>query len=844
MNDELRERLTAALADKYAIEREIGEGGMAFVLLARDLKHDRKVAIKVMKPELAASIGGDRFLREIQVTAKLSHPHILPLFDSGEADGFLYFVMPLIEGETLGGLMTRERQLPIDDAIRITREVSDALAYAHQNGLVHRDIKPDNIMISGGHAVVMDFGITDALGEAGGDKLTQTGMAIGTPAYMSPEQASGTIQVDGRADIYSLGCVLYEMLVGQIPFTGPTPAAIMARHSMDAVTSPRIMRDTVSPELEEIVFRAMAKTPADRYRNATELSEALAGAIGTGTFRPVTGPVPGAPPATAKAGRGLSRGAIVGIAGAVVVVAGFAGWQLLSGGGGGSGPAVEEGNPAERIAVLYFEDRSPDGELGYLADGLTEALINELGAVEALDVVSRNGVRPYRGGAASTDSLATALGVGTLVVGSVAQSGEILRVDVELINANTDARIDNRQLERPRSELFALQEDIASEVSIFLRERLGEEIQLSERRAGTRSVEAWEALRRAEREADAADILAESEGVEAAAEQLTLADSLLAEVEEMDPDWVTPPVQRGWLAYRQARLDGSFDKAHNEEWTLKGLEHADRALTIDPDDPDGLELRATLLYWRHLLNLPSVEDPAPTLRDGAERDFLASIEANPNQASALSSLSHLLMNKGETAQAKLVALRSYEADPYLEDVDRTLWRLVQSSADLDDRVEATRWCNEGLRRFPDDPRFTECQLWLYAMRGQEPNIPRAWNLVDQWVELSPEGARDFVRLLGNMHVAMALARAGLADSARAVAENSRGNSDVDPNRELAYQEAIVRSMLGDVDEALRLLSVYLATNPEFRAGADEEDTWWFEGIADDPRYQQLYQSGG
>jgi TolB-like protein len=843
MNEQLRDRLTAALADKYALEREIGEGGMAFVFLARDLKHDRNVAIKVMKPELAASIGGERFLREIQMTAKLSHPHILPLYDSGEADGFLYFVMPFVEGETLSDLMTRERQLPIDDAIRIAREVADALAAAHKAGLIHRDIKPDNVMITGGHAVVMDFGISDAVGEAGGEKLTQTGMAIGTPAYMSPEQASGAGRIDGRADIYSLGCMLYEMLVGQIPFTGPTPQAIMARHSMDTVTSPRIMRDTVSPELEEIVYRAMAKTPADRYRNATELSEALAAAIGTGTFRPVTGVGPAVgPPAAAKAKRGLPRVAIAGLAGLAVVIAGVVGWQLI-GGGAGSGPAVEEGFPAERIAVLYFEDRSPDGELAYLADGLTEALINELGAVEALEVISRNGVRPYRDGAVSTDSIARALEVGTLVGGSVAQSGDVFRVDVELINANTDKQIASRQLERPRAELFALQDDIADSVSIFLRERLGAAIEVRRQRAGTQDVEAWEALQRAEQEADAADMLAESDGIGAAAKQLADADSLLAQVEEMDPDWVTPVVERGWLAYRQARLVGPFDKAHNEVWTTTGLEHANRALAIDPNDADALELRATLLYWRHLLNLPPVDDPAPTLRDGAERDYRASIEANPNQASALSSLSHLLMNKGDTPAAKLMALRSYEADPYLENVDFTLWRLFQSSIDLDDRVEAARWCNEGLRRFPDNPRFSECQLWLYTVRGQEPDIDRAWNLLDQYVRLSEPSIQDFRRLRGQMIVGLALARAGLADSARAVAKRSRGNAEVDPTRELAYFEAILRSWVGDVEEALRLLSLYLATNPELRTAGDEEDSWWFEGISDDPRYQQLYEGG-
>ncbi|MDH3457275.1 MAG: serine/threonine protein kinase, partial [Gemmatimonadota bacterium] len=223
----MQDRLTTALADRYAIEQPLGEGGMALVYLARDLKHDRLVAIKVLRPELAASIGPERFLREIHVTAKLSHPHILPLYDSGDAEGLLFYVMPFVEGESLGDMLEREKQLSIDDAIRITKEVAGALGHAHSYGLIHRDVKPDNVMMSGTHAIVADFGIAKALSDAGGTGVTQTGTSIGTPAYMSPEQAAGLSDLDGRSDIYALGCMLYEMLVGQVPFTGPTPQAIM-----------------------------------------------------------------------------------------------------------------------------------------------------------------------------------------------------------------------------------------------------------------------------------------------------------------------------------------------------------------------------------------------------------------------------------------------------------------------------------------------------------------------------------------------------------------------------------------------------------------------------------------
>src|SRR6266446_4976861 len=272
---DLLARLQAALADRYAVERELGHGGMATVYLAQDLKHHRKVAIKVLNPELAAALGPDRFLREIEIAAGLSHPHILPLYDSGEAGGLLYYVMPFVEGESLRDRLNREQQLPLLDALQITREAAEALAHAHQHGIVHRDIKPENILLLAGHALVADFGIARAVSEAGGDKLTQTGMAIGTPHYMSPEQALGSEHVDARSDVYSLGCVLYEILIGQPPFTGPNSMAIMARHSMEVVPSLQVVRSSVPDEVEDAVMQSLEKTPADRFQTMKEFAERL-----------------------------------------------------------------------------------------------------------------------------------------------------------------------------------------------------------------------------------------------------------------------------------------------------------------------------------------------------------------------------------------------------------------------------------------------------------------------------------------------------------------------------------------------------------------------------------------
>src|SRR6266513_1946614 len=374
-------------------------------------KHHRPVAIKVLHPELSAALGGGRFLREIEIAARLQHPHILPLYDSGQADGLLFYVMPYVEGESLRDRLLREKQLSLEETLRITFEVAGALAYAHSHGVVHRDIKPENIMLSGGSAVVADFGIARALSAAGeGRPLTQTGTVIGTPAYMSPEQATGNAEIDGRSDQYSLACVTYEMLVGEPPFTGPTAQAIMARHSLDHVSPPSIVRATIPETVEGAILRALAKVPADRYLTTALFAEALA--------------APGAP----AGGRRTSRATAAprwtrvsqagAVAGAILVLA-VGTWLAVGRRHSGAAAPATTGLDPRHIAVLYFEDLTPKRDLAYLADGLTEALIADLTRVSGLAVISRNGVTPYRAPEIPPDSVARALGVGTLVRGSV-----------------------------------------------------------------------------------------------------------------------------------------------------------------------------------------------------------------------------------------------------------------------------------------------------------------------------------------------------------------------------------------------------------------------------------------
>src|SRR5512138_1654497 len=273
---ELLGRLQTALADRYHLDREVGAGGMATVYLAQDVRHDRRVALKVLRPELAAVIGAERFLAEIKLTANLQHPHILPLFDSGEADGYLFYVMPFIDGESLRDRLNREKQLPVGDAVRIASEVASALDYAHRQGVVHRDIKPENILLHDGQALVADFGIALAASKASGSRMTETGMSLGTPHYMSPEQAMGEREITARSDIYALGAVLYEMLTAEPPFTGATAQAIVAKVITEKPAGLIPRRETVPPHVEAAVLTALAKLPADRFATVAEFVGALA----------------------------------------------------------------------------------------------------------------------------------------------------------------------------------------------------------------------------------------------------------------------------------------------------------------------------------------------------------------------------------------------------------------------------------------------------------------------------------------------------------------------------------------------------------------------------------------
>jgi serine/threonine-protein kinase len=406
---DLLERLTSALADRYTIERELGSGGMATVYLAEDLKHRRRVAIKVLRPELAASLGVERFVREIEIAANLTHPHILPLHDSGEADGFLFYVMPFIEGESLKERLQREQKLSVREAIRLTDQVASALSHAHERGLVHRDIKPENILLAGDQAIVADFGIARAVEAAGGERLTGTGLAVGTPAYMSPEQAVGDKNIDARSDVYALGCVVYEMVSGRAPFQDDTPQALLAKHAVDTAPSLRTTDPSVPLFLERAVARALTKSPADRFQSASAFAEALTSEI-----------------VVARVGR--RRWPWFAVSGATIVLLAAAALVLMN---------VLGGPAYERLAVLPPTNLMNDPEQEYFVQGVHTALISELQRAGIL-VIARTSVLQYEHTQKPIREIAVELGVDGLIESSVFRAGDSVEMEVRLVDGATE----------------------------------------------------------------------------------------------------------------------------------------------------------------------------------------------------------------------------------------------------------------------------------------------------------------------------------------------------------------------------------------------------------------------
>ena len=841
----LLDELRAGLSERYQVEAEVGRGGMATVFVAEDLKHGRRVAIKVLTPELSSSLGAERFLREIQVSARLSHPHILPVFDSGEAKGLLYYVMPFIEGESLRGRLRREQQLSIADAITITCEVADALAYAHGMGIVHRDIKPENVLLHGGHAVVADFGIAHMLYEADSGKLTQTGTSLGTAAYMSPEQFAGN-SVDGRSDQYSVACMLYELLVGEVPFTGPNPLAIMARHTMEAVPSIRVVRQTVPDELEAVIMRALEKVPADRYATIHQFKEALLdGAAGT-TFAPRTTryalPRMTVQQRVSGGWRKTSKRARIAIIAALI---------LLVAGGGLSAKlfldhessGAVRGASLQHVAVTYFEDRSTDGQLGYVADGLTESLIDALSNVQGLRVVSVNGVRPFRGKDVPVDSIGRLLRAGSIVTGFVEPTRRGVNVQVRLLDGESGAEFAHKVFELPAATLAAARDSLTTAVGDFLRSRLGTAIELTQTRQQTRSSQAWTLFQRAEKRRKDADSLLALDSTRVALATLAEADSMLIGAEREDALWSAPPTLRATLAYRRARARLT-EPAVARAAIDTGIMYASRAIASDGRNPDAYEIRGSLHFLRYQLKLTRDDDDSRAQIDSAEQDLLKAVDINPQQATAHAALTRLYYAslKPNIAQAQVEAQLAYKADAFLKDADYILTRLFWTNYDNQSFPAANSWCDQGSAKFPRAAFFVECHLWMMTSRNGDNEVrtpEHAWRLYDQFKALVPARDTAIQFRKAQIIVAGALANAGLADSARHVLVRARPPASVDPENQLMGYEAVVRVILGDQDEAVGLITRYVANKPDHLKGFARSNGWWWRDLQSNPKFKAL-----
>ena len=649
-------RLQGSLAERYHIEKEVGRGGMATVFLAQDLRHGRPVALKVLHPELALSLGSERFLREIQIAARLQHPHIVPLYDSGQAGELLYYVMPFIEGESLRQHLEHEGRLPLEEAVRIARAVATALDYAHRQKIVHRDIKPENVMLSEGEPMVTDFGIAKAVTAAVAGPLTQTGTAVGTPSYMSPEQAGGEAELDARSDIYSLGAMLYEMVGGTAPFVGPTIQAIIAKLFTDPVAPLREHRPDVPDWLDSAVTKALEKKPVNRYATASQFAQALIWPSGTGTP-----------------------------------------------------PELKAGAAPKSIAVLPFVNMSNDPENEYFSDGVAEDIINALTKIQALRVASRTSSFAFKGKNEDIGEIGRKLKVGTVLEGSVRKAGAKLRVTAQLVSVADGNNLWSERYDRQLEDVFEIQDEIAGNIVKALRVVLTEGEKRAIEKAPTENVEAYDyylrgrqffhqfrrtgmqfARRMYERaiEIDPNFAMAYAGMADCCSflymywdgskSNLEAADSASRKALELDPELAEAHASRGFALnlsrhYEEARkhfetairLNPKLYEAHyfyaracfQEGKLEEAVKHYEEASRVRPED-----YQALLLIQSPLNSLGRHEAAKAALRRGvqvAEKH----LELNPDDCRALYLAAGGLVQLGEREKALEWAKRAHAIDP-------------------------------------------------------------------------------------------------------------------------------------------------------------------------------------
>mgnify|MGYP001207915072 CR=1 FL=1 len=843
--------LAAALADRYRLERELGEGGMAKVYLAHDLKHDRWVAVKVLRPVFVAT-NPERFLREIRLTARLAHPNILPLLDSGAvpiggeaarprddvpvdagsdpipgasptrrrgdspardipASGapgteFLYYVMPYVDGESLRARLDREPRLPLEQALRIAGETADALSYAHAQGVVHRDIKPENILFEAGHAVVADFGIALALSTVETGRMTEVGIPIGTPEYMSPEQASGQATIDGRTDIYALGCMLYEMLTGEPPFRGVTPQAILAQVISGRPRRFATGRSDVPRSVESAILRALEKDPGDRFTTVAEFWTALAA---TTAVRP---------PRRRWLAVGLGAGAMIG------VVLGYREWSRRV-----DTPPLAR-HPL-RVLVRRFDDQT--GHLGQGAVRLTEALTRGLDAVPALVVVAR--VLVDESGTASLDSLRARFHPDRFVIGRLDSTGGASRAVLQILDPAIDRVVAETTLALSRGADPTI---LAESLSLFVRQAFWADLARAERRAQVRDVLAWRLLEQArERSEDgkmAITLRLDREGLRS----FDLADSLLREARHRAPSND---------AIRVAMAENAERRAFSVEWLRQILPAAPLGL------PDPITLRrqalaeldrlaaerrptAELLELRGKVKEGLSRDlGADSLVDAAILDYRAATDVDRHRASAWAALASAYGSAGLFADALLAVSHAIDEDVFgiaSADLLRSQFDAALSAAKYDLAEQA---CRTGRAAAPEEVRFVDCDVQLWSRtRGDRHWAQLARARVDS---LASGDAGSLFSAMRELWVAEILARAGMGDSADGIARRATADAPVAWQELLRLELAYLRVLRGDPDSALTLLRAATQSDPSIRRVITNLP--WVRPLQRDPRFPRL-----
>ena len=831
---------------RYVVETHLGGGGMGVVYKARDPELDRPVALKFLPPHLAASEEGEqRFVREARAASALDHPHIATIYEIATSEaGHRFIAMAYYEGETLKETLAREGTLPVEETIRYAKQIAAALAQAHDADIVHRDVKPANMMVTASDEVkLLDFGLAKAAADT---RLTEPGHQLGTAAYMSPEQATGK-PVGPPSDLWAVGVVLYEMLTGTRPFTGERAPAVLRAILEEAPPPLHEQRDDVPLELSQLVGQCLEKAPENRPASAARLLQALQ-AVRTESGPPHA-PIPRRPRAwipESLSSLGFLALLVVGAAGVAWLA-----WALglvspsglFSAGPGGPSPRKDvthfdnAGERPERlapttVAVLYFEDNSPGDTLTAFADGFTEHLNHRLTTVDGLQVISQHGVEPYREASPPLDSIAQRLQAGSLITGSVQPVADSLAVHVELIDGETQSHLMSEMIRRPAAEVFALQKDLAREVSRLFRKRLGREIQLDSWQAETQSVTAWRLVERADRlHADARQLEREDQ-LAAALDLAAQADSLLDQAGALDPDWSAPPALRARLATVQVDPYALDWGERERDIVRRRIAYANEALRRDSADSGARTTRGQLRFWL----AQHVDDPERSrmLVRQAEQDLHRAIRESSGAARAMYTLSRLLLeNRGDFQQAFYYAERAHEADAYLRIPSDTHHQLFYAALNTGHFADAARQCRTGQRLYPKLVEFQNCELTLLATAGAAaPNVDRAWTLVEEIRERTGPAKQALYEALSHAKVAAVLARAGHPDSARAVLRRIR-----EANPLVSYQRAHAYLLLGEETQALDLLSRAVRQKPQYRATAAKDP--WFEALRSHPRFQQI-----